>query len=155
MSAEGRPSPLLCPSAQPEMTGVVAVGIVGGTPEEPRVRPLEHPMPVSPELLALTEPVSPTEVFRFAAPCLCAGCGHFADSTCRFAAKVARMLPRVSEGLPECDIRPRCRWFVQEGGEACLRCPQIVTDGVHLSPELRLAADPTTAVPTTDPAASP
>jgi hypothetical protein len=115
------------------------------------VRPLERPMPVTPELLALTEPVRPTEVFRFAAPCLGAGCSHFADSTCRFAAKVVRMLPSASKRLPDCDTRSRCRWFAQEGGEACRRCPQIVTDGVHPSPELRLAADPTTTVPTADP----
>lgn len=150
VSAERRPSPLLCPSAQPEMKGALAVGVVGGSPEEPRVRPLERPLPVTAELLALTDPVRPTEVFRFAAPCLCAGCSHFADAKCGLAAKVVRMVPQASEELPECDIRPRCRWFAQEGGEACLRCPQVVTDGVQPSPELRLAADPTTTVPIAD-----
>ena len=151
MSPKDRPSALLCPSAQPEMKGAVAIGIVGGTPEDPCVRPLEQPMPATPELLMLAEPVTPTEVFRFAAPCLCAGCAHFADSTCQFAAKLVRMVPRASQGLPECDIRPRCRWFAQEGREACLRCPQVVTDGVQMSPELRLAADPTTPVPASEP----
>src|SRR6266545_1833905 len=120
-----RPSSPLCPSAQPEWEGAVAIGVVGGTVEEPRVRPLARPLPVSQKLLQLAEPVRPTEVFRFAAPCLCTGCRHFGESACQLAAKVVRMLPVVTDALPECDIRPRCRWFAQEGGEACLRCPQI------------------------------
>jgi hypothetical protein len=126
------------------MGGAVAIGIVAGTAQEPRVRPLESPVPVTAELLALAEPVRPTEVFRFAAPCLTTGCRHFAGTTCQLAAKVVRMLPTAVDGLPECDIRPRCRWFMQEGGAACRRCPRIVTDDAHPSPELRLAADPTT-----------
>jgi hypothetical protein len=141
---------LLCPSAQPDLKDAVAIGVVGGTPAEPRVRPLERPMPVTSELLQLTEPVRPTEVFRFAAPCLCTGCSHFADSNCRLAAKVVHMLPEVHKRLPECDIRSRCRWFAQEGASACLRCPQIVTDDVNRSAEIRLAADPTTPVPRPD-----
>jgi len=32
----------------------------------------------------------------------------------------------VSE-LPSCQIRDTCRWFAEEGGAACLRCPQVVT----------------------------
>lgn len=147
MKAERRASPLLCPSAQPGWDDAVAIGVVEGTPIEPRVRPLERPIPVTPELLQLTEPVRPTEVFRFAAPCLCTGCSHFADSKCGFAAKVVRMLPEATDELPECDIRPRCRWFAQEGADACLRCPQVVTDDVNRSPEIRFAADPTTPVP--------
>jgi hypothetical protein len=140
-------SPLLCPSAQPEQAGAVAFGVVGGTPEEPRVRPLERPLPVTTDLLVLAEPVRPTEVFRFAAPCMSKGCAHFAESRCTFAAKVTRMLPEVAESLPECDIRPRCRWFDQEGGAACARCPQVVTDDVIRLRELALAADPTTPIP--------
>jgi hypothetical protein len=46
------------------------------------------------------------------------------------------------ESLPACRIRPDCRWFVQEGRAACLRCPQIVTYSVNPTEELSLAATP-------------
>lgn len=144
MAAQPR---LLCPSAQPEWDGAVAIGVVGGTVDEPRMRPLPEPVPVSPKLLQLAEPVRPTEVFRFAAPCLCGGCRHFGESRCGLATKVTRMLPVVVDELPECDIRPNCRWFVQEGGAACLRCPQIVTNDAHRTEEVQRAVDPSTPVP--------
>jgi hypothetical protein len=142
-----RSLPLLCPSAQPEQDGAVAFGVVGGTPEEPLVRPLERPLPVTTDLLQLARPVRPTEVFRFAAPCMGKGCAHFVDSHCKFATKVVRMLPDVVDSLPECDIRSQCRWFDQEGRAACLRCPQVVTDDVIRLQELALAVDPSTPVP--------
>jgi len=102
---------------------------------------------VTNELLQLAEPVRPTEVFRFAAPCLCNGCRHFTDSKCGLATKIVRMVEPVTDDLPECDIRSSCRWFGQEGREACLRCPRIATNDVNRSPEVRLAADPETRVP--------
>jgi len=147
MSSQRRAAVPLCPSAQPDWEGAEAIGVVGGTSDEPRVRPLERPLPVTKELLQLAEPVRPTEVFRFAAPCLCNGCRHFSDSKCGLATKIVRMVEPAADDLPECDIRPSCRWFVQEGREACFRCPRIATNDVNRSPEIRLAADPETPVP--------
>jgi len=136
----------LCPSAQPD-DGAVVIGVVGGSVEEPRVRPLEHPIPVSRTVLALAAPVLPTEVFRFAAPCQEGACPHFARSTCTLASKVVRMLPPVADDLPPCDIRAGCRWFAQEGRAACLRCPQVATNNGRFSAALRRAADPAVPVP--------
>jgi hypothetical protein len=55
-------------------------------------------------------------------------------------------LPPVVEQLPHCMLRPNCRWFQQEGREACYRCPQIVTESYNASPALiqiaRTAAGP-------------
>lgn len=148
MSVGDQPGRLLCPSAQPDWEGAVATGVVGGTVEEPRVRPLAEPTPVSQQLLDLSQPVRPTEVFRFAAPCLCNRCQHFGENECHLAAKIVRMVPPVADDLPQCDIRPRCRWFAQEGREACLRCPQVVTDDAYRSPVMQRASDPETPVPT-------
>jgi hypothetical protein len=148
MSRQDPPAPPLCPSAQPDWKGAVVVGVVGGTADEPRVGFLESPLEVNAELLELAQPVRPTEVFRFAAPCRARGCRHFGASTCHLATKVVRLLPEVVDGLPECDIRPRCRWFAQEGGAACLRCPQVVTNDTNPSEALRIAADPATPIPT-------
>jgi hypothetical protein len=121
---------VLCPSAQPDMPGSMILGIVQGTVEEPRMIHLTHPQPGSPELLALTAPVSPTEVFRFTAPCAAMGCRHFDGSNCRLAQRIVKMQEPVAETLPICQIRLRCRWWLQEGRAACQRCPGIVTEVV-------------------------
>lgn len=132
----------LCPSAQPDMAGCVAFGVVGGTAEEPRVSYLRQPLPVVPELLALAEPVEATEVFRFAAPCAEDACQHYANEQCTLGAKIAQLVDGVSFGLPACRIRPRCRWWREQGGDACRRCPMIVTRAYAPRATLRDAATP-------------
>jgi hypothetical protein len=133
---------VLCPSAQPEMTGSVAFGVVGGTAEQPRVVWIEKPVPVTGDLLALTGAVPPTQVLRIAAPCQENACCHFDGTDCRLATKLVQLMPAVAESLPPCRIRPDCRWFQQEGRAACAVCPQIVTYSVNPSEELALAATP-------------
>jgi hypothetical protein len=107
--------PLQCPSAQPTMAGSVVLGVVDGTVSSPRLRYLVEPQPVTEELLALSAPVAPTEVFRFAAPCATSACQRFA-----------------------------------EGRAACLRCPQVVTQVHHPSPDLYTAATPPELLATGD-----
>jgi hypothetical protein len=143
MSARAKsPADLLCPSAPPDWKGAVAIGIVGGTAEAPRMMSLATPMPVTATLLKLAEPVEPTEVFRFAAPCMNDGCRHYGHGACKLAAKVVAMLTPTTDPLPYCTIRASCRWFQQEGREACRRCPQVVTDNVFPTVAMRKAADP-------------
>jgi hypothetical protein len=132
----------MCPSAQPEMTGSVAFGVVGGTAAEPRVSWIERPVPVTEGLLALTGPVPPTQVLRIAAPCQENACCHFDGADCRLATKLVQLMPAVTQSLPPCRIRPDCRWFLQEGRAACAVCPQIVTCSVNPSEELAIAATP-------------
>lgn len=136
-------APPLCPSAQPETEGSVVFGVVGGTVEEPRLAHFVEPQAVTDELLALSNLVTPTEVFRFAAPCAGSACQHFDGSNCRLATKIVQLLSKVVEELPPCRLRPNCRWWQQEGKAACMRCPQIVTETYHPSEQLSQAADPT------------
>lgn len=136
---------ILCPSAQPEMEGSVVFGVIAGTVEEPRLSHLVEPQPVTKELLNLSEPVKPTEVFRFAAPCASKQCQHFDGSNCRLATKIVQLMPEVAAQLPPCRLRPACRWWQQEGKAACIRCPQIVSESYYPSEQLRQAADPTIA----------
>src|SRR4051812_35522986 len=83
MKSEHRESPdLLCPSAQPDWPGAIAIGVVGGTTIAPRVANLERHVPVTDSLLALTDLVLPTEVFRFAAPCINESCRHHRGGVC-------------------------------------------------------------------------
>jgi len=137
----------LCPSAQPDWQGSQVIGVVGGTADTPEVAYLSQPLPVTEELLKLAAPVTPSEVFRFAAPCACSGCGHYAEQEekCRLAEKVVRWAPIVVAKLPPCTIRPDCRWWQQEGRAACLRCPQVVTDNFKASEEMSRAANPAIA----------
>lgn len=133
---------LLCPSAQPEMEDAVAFGVVGGTAEEPLVSYLTEPQPVTPELLALATPVRPTEVFRFAARCAEGGCQHFDGAACQLGNKLAHDVPAAVDQLPRCRLRPSCRWWHEQGREACLRCPLVVTTHHRPTDSLRAVADP-------------
>jgi hypothetical protein len=135
---------LLCPSTtRPEKEGSVVFAVVGGTVESPRLAYLREPQPVTAELLALSGSITPTEVFRFAAPCARSGCQHFDGADCRLAQRIVSMLPTVVDVLPACQLRSNCRWWKQEGKSACLRCPQIVTKTYHPSEKLRQVTTPT------------
>jgi hypothetical protein len=137
-----QPKTLLCPSAQPDWDGAVTFGVVAGTAQAPQIVYLKELLEPNPNLLALTEPVRPTEVFRFAAACKCSGCRHFEHTQCSLATKLVTLLTPVVDELPACGIRDRCRWFFQEGGAACRRCPQVVTDNTNASEPMRIVADP-------------
>jgi hypothetical protein len=132
---------LMCPSADPAMENPVIFGIVTGTPEQPQLMHLRETKQIPPELLALESPVKPTEIFRIAANCNEA-CQHFDGAKCRLSQRIIEGLPQVSETLPACAIRANCRWWSQEGKEACLRCLQIVRDNYIASEQLFQAADP-------------
>jgi hypothetical protein len=142
MQTNNASKPPLCPSARPEMEDSVVFGVIVGTSDEPRLAHLVKPQPVTDNLLALAEPVAPTEIFRFAASCAGKGCQHFDGANCRLASRIIENIPAVTEALPPCSIRPSCRWWQQEGRAACMRCPQIVTDTYFPSEQLRQAADP-------------
>lgn len=133
---------VMCPSAQPEIPGSVAFGVIAGSVENPRVVWIERPVPVTAELLSMTAPVSPTQVLRIAAPCQEKACRHFDGMDCRLATRLVQLIPQVVESLPPCQIRPNCRWFLQEGSSACRVCPQVVTYCVDPSPEMDRAATP-------------
>jgi hypothetical protein len=124
------------------MPGSVAFGVVGGAAEAPRVAWIERPVPVTEALLALAGPVLPTQVMRFAAACQEKACSHFDGTNCRLATRLVEHLPAVVDALPPCHIRADCRWFRQEGGAACRRCPQVVTYCVNLSDAMDKAATP-------------
>lgn len=139
-----RTTHLMCPSAEPDGASATVFGLVLGTPERPETVYLDEARPVTAELLALAEPVAPTEMFRFAARCIRTACAHYdtARDSCRFGEKTVRLAPVVVHQLPRCAIRSSCRWWHQEGAAACQRCPQVVRTCVAGSPEVGRAADP-------------
>lgn len=127
----------VCPSAQPGMDACRILGVVQHEGPTPRIVYLNQILPASDEVLAMAAPLRPTEVFRLAATCAEGKCPHFDGSDCRLATRVAKILPAVVETLPPCIIRKECRWFSQEGGAACLRCPEITTVSYDLSDQAR------------------
>jgi hypothetical protein len=137
----------LCPSSQPELPGAVVFGVVGGTVEEPRVSYLTEPQPATADLLALADPVEPTEVFRFAGRCVERECQHFDGARCSLVRRIVELTPTVVDSLPPCRLRPRCRWWLEEGRGACLRCPVVVTRNYFPTEAIRLAADPSGDAP--------
>jgi hypothetical protein len=124
-----RATKLFCPSQTSIGPDAQIFGVLtGSTAEGFRVGYLTEALPAAPELLAAAAPAKPTEVFRAAAPCVERGCMHFNGAKCQLAARITAMLDPVVSALPRCAIRPVCRWFRQEGQEACLRCPQVATE---------------------------
>jgi hypothetical protein len=138
----------LCPSAQPGMENCRVLGLVDqedadrqtadrGRRPAPRIVYLNEILPATEEVLALAAPLKPTEVFRLSATCAEHKCPHFDGADCRLATRIVEMLPAVVDTLPPCTIRKDCRWFSQEGGAACRRCPEVTTVSYDLSPTAR------------------
>jgi hypothetical protein len=135
-------SPLLCPSAQPDMAEARIFGVVGGTAATPEVAYLKSSATVTPEMLEQLGDLDPTHVFRFAARCEEGRCGQYKDGRCSLGQRIAEMLPPVTEALPSCQIRASCRWYEEVGAAACRRCPQVVTIVPMDQAGLREAARP-------------
>jgi len=127
----------LCPSAQPGMDRCQILGVVQRDGPTPMLQYLNEHVPASSEVLAMSAPLKPTEVFRLAATCAENKCPHFDGRDCRLATRIVQILPAVVDTLPPCIIRKECRWFSQEGGAACRRCPEITTVSYDLSPRTR------------------
>jgi hypothetical protein len=140
-AAAPRETHLMFPSAQPEMEGSRVLGVVGGTADSPQLAYLNQYLPITDELIAMTQPVKPTQVMRFAAPCQEKACCHFDGTNCNLVTRIVQILPAVTEALPACLIRPTCRWYQQEGRHACQRCPQIITYVDDPDDRMRMAAE--------------
>jgi len=125
----------LCPSAQPGMDNCQVLGVVQRDGPKPMLLYLSKPVPATPDVLAMAAPLKPTEVYRLSATCAEHKCPHFDGADCRLATRIVEGLPAAVDALPPCIIRKTFRWFSQEGGAACLRCPEITTVTYDLSPE--------------------
>jgi hypothetical protein len=73
---------------------------------------------------------SPEARFRFADKCVQGSCKQWTGTRCGVIdhAIAALSTPALSPDLPRCKIRAQCRWYKQDGKEACAVCPLIVTD---------------------------
>ncbi len=113
------------------------LGVVQQDGPAPRIVYLNELLPATDDVLALSAPLKPTEVYRLSATCAEHKCLHFDGADCRLATRIVQILPAVVDALPPCTIRKDCRWFSQEGGAACRRCPEVTTVSYDLSPTTR------------------
>jgi hypothetical protein len=134
-----RPADVLdCPSAQPDMRDARPFGVIAGSAEEVRVAFLKKDALDGFEWRERFGTTESTHLFRFGAKCDSSRCGHFDGGSCTLGRRVREMLGSVVDAPPPCLLRPSCRWFAEQGGEVCLRCPQVSTM-IPMS-ESRLAA---------------
>lgn len=86
----------------------------------------------------------PEQRFRFTTTCAERGCRQWADNRCSIIDRLLAIAKERGEDettlaartLPDCAIRPECRWFRQRGAAACAVCPDVVTDVTSSDAEL-------------------
>ena len=115
--------PLVCPSSRIERPGSKVLGVLG---DDGRLEFLEEPRPVTREFRELAERGrDPHLRFRFTGPCSMTGCPTWENGQCGVPNVVASL--RGDPGpLPECSIRPTCRWHEERGDDICRVCPQVI-----------------------------
>jgi hypothetical protein len=109
------------------MADARVIGIISGTPEQPRIAYLKEDALLRPGQLPDTGGLDPTEVFRFGARCEEGRCAQFEGGKCSLGHRIVQGTDPVVDALPPCTLRASCRWFAEQGEPACLRCPQVVT----------------------------
>jgi hypothetical protein len=120
---------VMCPSAPPSSDAV----LLAITKRDGTLAYLPRTLPVNDEFVAdLSEQSDVDQRFRFAAPCVGSRCAHWRDHQCSIPSMLASdpALTAASE-LPRCSIRRSCRWFSQQGAEACRFCPGVVRTEPH------------------------
>ena len=126
----------LCPSSTCS-TGSTLIGIVQG---DNTVTLLTTPLKVNEDFVRkANEYGEPEKRFRFADKCIKSGCKQWTGKSCGIMNELANSNPSIQttdNDLPECIIRPNCRWYSQEGGKACKICMFVVTQSQdNTSPE--------------------
>lgn len=125
----GAPLDCSCPSARCE-EGAILLGIVGADGVLGYVAPR---MEIDADFCHEARKAGRPETrFRFSQPCVEHECAQWTGSRCGLihqvleSAQAARLAENAPTSLPQCVIRPTCRWFAQAAERACAICPWIV-----------------------------
>jgi hypothetical protein len=128
----------LCPSA-PAEPGAALIGVVS---PDGRVAQLGTALRIDDAFLENAKAHGPLEQrFRFAAPCQERNCVNWTGSACGLIGELHRFVSAADllvsgKPIPRCPIRSRCRWWQQQGPEACAVCSLVVTDSRTQNVEL-------------------
>jgi hypothetical protein len=120
-----------CPSAVAQ-PGATLVGMVNG---DGTVGFIETPITIDEDFFATVESAGELErAFRFSTPCIQNGCKQWKDGNCTVIQRIIAAdpaWPQQQPQLPACSIRATCRWYAQEGAEACAYCRVITTNSME------------------------
>ena len=116
-----------CPSAR----CTVGSRVMGVVQHDGTVAYLHKPIAVDADFVEIaTRGRPPEERFRFADKCAEGGCSQWTGSRCGVSDRIVRHFAddaTRSGKIPECGLRPTCRWFRQNGLDACTVCPLVTT----------------------------
>lgn len=87
------------------------------------------PLTVTEEFLGLNKDKNSLEQrFRFTGKCVEKGCAQWnnEESKCSLSQKVQDLDTHKNTELSYCPIRDHCRWFFQDGKEACYSCNEVI-----------------------------
>jgi hypothetical protein len=127
--------PVMCPSGRC-VPGALLLGVVQG---DGSVGFLKGRLAIDEAFVASAKAAGdPERRLRFSEPCVQGACHQWDGARCGVIEGVLASGLEGKDGLPDCAIRPACRWFVQRGAEACAVCPFVVTEQ---RPHLQVAPD--------------
>ena len=128
----------LCPSSTCHK-GALLLGVVRS---DRKVAMLNPPIPVNDEFVETVNAAGDPEArFRFAGKCAKGGCSQWTGTSCGVMDRLSSLNPAIETTgvqLPECAIRPDCRWYEQDGAKACMICPYVITQAEESSASLNL-----------------
>lgn len=117
----------ICPSAK-FSKGAFLIGIRN---EKEEMDILDEPIKITEEIFNEFKATNtkPEKTLRLANKCIESGCKQWTGEKCGV---IDDVLERVEEQymkdqLPDCAIRPTCRWYSQQGSLACKVCPLVTT----------------------------
>jgi len=118
-----------CPSSDCS-PGNLLIGVIGSDGRVGHIRP---PLTVDENFVQrASQGATPPEArLRFAGQCVEAACAQWTGAACGVIQGLLTATGEKTEepretGIPVCAIRPSCRWFSQEGLDACRVCPLVV-----------------------------
>lgn len=103
---------LACPSGHPAMPGFVFA----------RRDSTAEPWGYHEHLVWQDSREESLNAVRVAAPCLGHRCPNHEDARCGVTAIVVTRGKKRPHVVPDCAIRPTCRWFAEAGVDACRGC---------------------------------
>ena len=118
---------VLCPSSRAQK----GARLLGIRQEDGRVAILPQPLLINDAFIEEANKHTHAEQqFRFTNKCVESGCKQWTGTRCGVADTIVGVMNdlQTSDDLPACAIRPQCRWFKQNGADACKVCPFVITE---------------------------
>jgi hypothetical protein len=118
---------IMCPSSKAQ----IGAQLLGVRQEDGTVAILPQPLRIDESFIEkANEHAHAEQRFRFTNKCIASGCAQWTGSRCGVADRVQSLLEHlpINENIIACAIRPQCRWYLQNGKQACQACPFVITE---------------------------